>query len=105
MSRHEWGGAAHSLFLDGGAVTTKDELLRRRCEVSQAGNGQILVVEVRVLAEDLVGLSRMVSTKAVGAAEAGALTFFTTGRTHGLALLSLYAPMPRSTLLLSVSRR
>lgn len=50
------GRAAHSLFLDGGAVTTKDELLGGCCEVWQASNGQVLVVEVGVLAQDLIGL-------------------------------------------------
>lgn len=52
------GRVTHSLFRDGGAVTTKDELLGSCCKVWQAGNGQILVVEVGVLAQDLVGLSR-----------------------------------------------
>lgn len=51
------GRATHSLFLDGGAVTTKNELLGGCCEFWQTGNGQILVVEVGVLAQDLVGLS------------------------------------------------
>ena len=31
------------------------------------------------------------------------MTFFTTGRIHGLALLSLYAPIPKSTFLSKVS--
>jgi hypothetical protein len=55
------GRATHSLFLDGGAVTAEDKLLGGCCEVWQAGNGQVLVVEVGVLAEDLVGLASIVS--------------------------------------------
>ena len=50
------GRATHSLFLDGGAVTTKDKLLGSCCEVRQTDNGQVLVVEVGIIAEDLVGL-------------------------------------------------
>lgn len=51
------GRATHALFLEGGAVGAEDKLLRGRGEVSQAGDGQVLVVEVGVVAEDLVGLS------------------------------------------------
>ena len=61
MSRHGGERAAYSLLLEGRAVAAKDELLGGRCEVRQTGNGQVLVVEVGVFAEDLVGLSWRVS--------------------------------------------
>jgi hypothetical protein len=57
VSRHGGERAAYSLLLDGRAVAAEDELLGSSCEVRQTGNGQVLVVEVGVLAEDLVGLS------------------------------------------------
>ena len=57
VSRHGGERDAYSLLLEGRAVAAKDELLGGRCEVRQTGNGQVLVVEVGVFAEDLVGLS------------------------------------------------
>jgi hypothetical protein len=53
-----WGGKGdtYALLLDSGAVTTEDKLLRGGCEVCETGDGQVLVVEVGVVAEDLVGL-------------------------------------------------
>lgn len=90
---------AYALFLDGGAVTTKHELLRGRRELGQAGNGQILVVEVGVIAQTLVGLESravlawraMLRRRGRSAAPriSGYLTILTTGRIHGFALSSL----------------
>jgi hypothetical protein len=50
------GYYAHPLLFESWAVSAQDELLRGGCEVCQTGNGQVLVVEVGVVAEDLVGL-------------------------------------------------
>lgn len=51
------GDLAYSLLLDGGAVPSQDELLRGRRKVCQTGDWQILVVQVGVIAESVVGLA------------------------------------------------
>lgn len=50
------GDVSHALLLDCGAVGAQDQLLGRRGEVGKACDGQVLVVEVGVVAESLVGL-------------------------------------------------
>lgn len=57
VSRHGGESSAYPLLLDSRAVAAEDKLLGSCCEVLQTGNRQVLVVEVRVLAEDIVGLS------------------------------------------------
>jgi hypothetical protein len=37
-------------------LLAEDELLRGCCEVGKAGDGEILVVEIRVVANEFVGL-------------------------------------------------
>jgi hypothetical protein len=59
------------------------------------------VVQGGVISEDLVGLKMIVSR--VFEELRRSITFLTTGRTHGFALSSLYAPIPRSTFLSKVS--
>jgi hypothetical protein len=59
------------------------------------------VVQGRVISEDLVRLKVIVSR--LFEHLRGSIAFFTTGRTHGFALSSLYAPIPRSTFLSKVS--
>ena len=49
-------GVTHSFLLDGEAVTTENELLRRFCELRQTSDGQVLVVEVRIIAKDIISL-------------------------------------------------
>jgi hypothetical protein len=49
-------GRAHALLLQGGAVCSENELLGGAREVRKTGDGEVLVVEVRVIAQDLVGL-------------------------------------------------
>lgn len=51
-----WRGGTHPLLLEGGAVCTEDQLLRSCRELCQTGNGQVLVIQIRVLAEEVVGL-------------------------------------------------
>lgn len=109
------GKSAHPLLSDGGAVGTQDQFLGGQREVRKTGNGKVLVVEIGVVAEVFFGLGggELVSDCLLNWQLAGTarspkqkmLTFLTTGKTHGFALSSLYAPIPKSTLLGSVSRR
>lgn len=55
-SHNVMGAPTHALLLEGGAVGAEDEFLRGRSEVGQACNGQVLVVEVGVVTEPVVGL-------------------------------------------------
>jgi hypothetical protein len=48
----------YPLVLDGGAVLAKDELLRSGRELWETGDGKILMVEIGVFAEDIVGLEQ-----------------------------------------------
>lgn len=64
-------GQTHSLVLESGAVLAQDELLRRRRELCETGNGQVLVVEVGVLAEEVFGLACYVSVRGSSAPKAG----------------------------------
>lgn len=50
------GRATHTLLLDGGAVAAKHELLRGRGEVGKTCDGEVLVVEIRVVPETVIGL-------------------------------------------------
>ena len=59
------------------------------------------MVQGGVISKDLVGLKMIVSRLFEELRRS--ITFFTTGRTHGFALSSLYAPIPRSTFLSKVS--
>ena len=47
---------AYPLLFDGGTVGAEDELLRRGGELGEARDGEVLVVEVGVFAEALLGL-------------------------------------------------
>ena len=49
---------AYPLVLERGAVSTEDQLLRRRREFCETRDGQVLVVEVWVAADDIIGLAR-----------------------------------------------
>jgi hypothetical protein len=53
---HRGVSLTYPLVLDGGAVAAQHQLLRRRRELGQSGNGQVLVVEVGVVVDLLVGL-------------------------------------------------
>jgi len=59
------------------------------------------VVQGGVISEDLIGLNMII--RRLFEKLRRPITFLTTGRTHGFALSSLYAPMPRSTFLSKVS--
>jgi hypothetical protein len=50
----DWG--TDPLLLQRGAVCAEYQLLRGRSEVCKACNGQVFVVEVGVVADDVVGL-------------------------------------------------
>ena len=65
------------------------------------------MVEVRVFAELVVCLRTCMSEEVQPMASRSSRprTILTTGNTHGFALLSRYAPMPKSTFFGSVSRR
>lgn len=65
------------------------------------------MVQVRIAVDFLVGLrGGVMSVLVVSLGNFGMFpTSLTTGKTQGFALSSLYAPMPRSTLFGSVSRR
>lgn len=80
-----WGRGAYTLLLDGGAVPAQDELLGSRCEVWETSNGQILVVEIRVAAQDLVGLVGGVSTCQQGSCES--YQSYRSSQSHGTHLL------------------
>src|SRR4051812_6459252 len=49
---------AHPLFPDGWAVAAEHELLRGRSEFGETGDGEILMVEVGVVSDDVVSLRR-----------------------------------------------
>ena len=53
-----WRGKweTYALLFYSRAVGAEDESLRGAGEVGEAGDGEVFVVEVRVFAEDLVGL-------------------------------------------------
>ena len=59
------------------------------------------MVQGGVISEDFVGLKVIVSRLLEKLRRP--ITFLTTGRTHGFALSSLYAPIPRSTFLSKLS--
>lgn len=60
------------------------------------------MVSVRIFTEEIIGLHIKVSDNK-GRSIDIRRTFLTTGKTHGFALSSLYAPIPRSTFLSDVS--
>lgn len=96
---------AYSLILYGWAISSKDEFLRGTGKLLQTGNREVLVVEVWVASKEGVGLrSWLVHTRRANKSESS-FTFFTTGSTHGFALSSRYAPMPRSTFFSNLSSR
>lgn len=47
---------SYAVVLNGGAVSTQNQLLRGACVLGQARNGEIFMVEVGVIAEDFVCL-------------------------------------------------
>lgn len=49
-------GCPHPLLLDGGAVTTEHELLGGGCELGETSDREVLVVEIGVVAQSVVGL-------------------------------------------------
>lgn len=46
----------YALLFDGGAVGADDQLLGGAGEVGETCDGKVFMVEVRIIAEDLVGL-------------------------------------------------
>lgn len=102
------GYISYPSFLDRGAVRADDKFLGSRRKLRKTGDGQIFMIEVRVASQDLVGLNRLpVSHRTLALLPQSVCyrTFFTTGSTQGFALLSLYAPIPRSTFFSKVSFR
>lgn len=53
--------SAYPLFFDGRAICTDHELLRRRSEVGETGNGEIFVIEVGIFAQDFIRLRAAMS--------------------------------------------
>jgi len=47
----------YPIFLDGGAVGANDELLRGRCEVRQTTDGEVFVIQIRVIVNSVIGLA------------------------------------------------
>jgi hypothetical protein len=90
---------------DCGRVLAQDEFLRGRREVGETGDGEVLVVELGVLVESFVCLDALLVRGGGYETTENVPTCLTTGKTHGLALLSRYAPMPKSTFFGSVSLR
>lgn len=56
-SREECG--TYTAFFYGGGVGAQDELLSGGSEFSKTSNGQVFVVEIGILTDDVVGLSRL----------------------------------------------
>jgi hypothetical protein len=54
----------YSSFLDCRAVRSQNQFLRGSCELDETGNGKIFVVEIGVIAQDVVGLSAVLSVSA-----------------------------------------
>jgi len=54
--RGRLGSTTYSVLFDGRAVRAQDQLLGCRRELCEASDGQIFVVEVGIVAQDLVGL-------------------------------------------------
>ena len=50
------GLGAYSSFFDGWTIRTENELLCGGGEVKETGNGEIFVVQIVVVAEDIIGL-------------------------------------------------
>jgi hypothetical protein len=51
--------ATYTAFFYGGGVRTQDELLGSGGEFSKTSDGQVFVVEIGILTEDVVGLDRV----------------------------------------------
>lgn len=88
------GGEAYSVLADGWTVGPDHELLGGGGVIGQTLDGEIFMVEIGVIANEVVGLGCQLC---LTDAWTGECTFFTTGNTQGFALLSRYAPMTRST--------
>ena len=99
-----------ALLSESRRVRAQDQLCCCGGELYQTGNRKVFVVQGWVISEDVVGLAGLSDDDCsfprflLGVKRCGR-TFLTTGSTHGFALLSLYAPIPRSTFLSKVSAR
>lgn len=104
-------GGTYPFLVNRRAVSTDDQFLGSGREFGQATDGKVFVVETGVIVDSVIGLAKETVRTARGSEEEVKVeredqgTFLTTGKIQGFALLSRYAPMPRSTFLSEGSSR